>query len=294
MRMSKSHVSWLAISLSVALAACGGGGSAVEPGAGATATISGHATKGPVSGATVTAYALDAGATGMELGHATTASDGSYFMTVSTTAASIMLRMTGGSYVDEATGAIVAMRAGDTMTAVMPSLSSAGGDLQITPLTSLAQMMAAGMPGGMSAVNISSANAAVGSYFMVTDIVHTAPMNPLLAGSGATATASMLNYGMSLAAISQYAKDMGVTSGAMVNGMMADASDGVLDGRSGATPVAMGGMMAGGMMPATAGSSGLAGAMLEFVNSGSNRSGATQTALADFMQRLGASGGVMH
>jgi hypothetical protein len=73
----------------------------------------------------------------------------------------------------------------------------------------------------------------------VTDILHTVPMNPMVTGSGSAATQNQKNYGMSIAAMSQYAKTQGMTtsSSGMVTAMMNDASDGVMDGM-------MGGMMA--------------------------------------------------
>ena len=53
----------------------------------------------------------------------------------------------------------------------------------------------------------------------------------------------MKNYGMSIAAMSQYAKTIGMTtSSTMVTAMMDDASDGVMNGMMGSTPVSMGGM----------------------------------------------------
>ena len=48
---------------------------------------------------------------------------------------------------------------------------------------------------------------------------------------------------MSIAAMSQYAKTIGMTtSSTMVTAMMDDASDGVMNGMMGSTPVSMGGM----------------------------------------------------
>ncbi len=62
---------------------------------------------------------------------------------------------------------------------------------------------------------------------------------------------------MSIAAMSQYAKTIGMTtsSSGMVTAMMKDASDGVMNGMMGSTAISMAGMggMMGGMMQSSAG-----------------------------------------
>lgn len=82
--------------------------------------------------------------------------------------------------------------------------------------------------------------------------------------------------------------------GSFVTAMMADAGDGVLDGKSDAAPISMGGTMNGGTMLASAGTSGLSSAMLEFMDSSSNRAGVTQTMAAPLMQHPNTATGAMH
>ncbi len=155
----------------------------------------------------------------------------------------------------------------------------------------MAQTMANNMAGGMTGTNIAAANTSVGNYFMVTDILHTQPMNPLVSGSSGTATQDMKNYGMAIAAMSQSAKDMGMTSSSsMVTSMMSDASDGVMNGLMGSTPIMMGGMMTGSsMMTTTAGTSGLASEMATFITSTMNKSGVTATDMQTLMNHLASS-----
>jgi hypothetical protein len=288
----------ISIAFAAVMAGCGGGGGGApgvspSPGEPAATTIAGSVVKGPVSGATVTAYSVAGGMMGAALISTTTDAQGSFAMPMPGDAGPIMLRVTGGTYTDEATGAKVTFAPGQMMTAVLSSLASGTASVQVTPLTAMAQAMAAGMPGGMTGANVDAANAAVGAYFMAGDIVHTRPVNPLVGGSGAGATAAMANYGMALAAMAQYAKDAGVSSPAFVGSMMLDAADGVLDGKAGTAPIAMGpGMMGGGgMMQASAGGSGLAAAMGEFMNSPSNASGLTAASMTQLMQQLGAATG---
>jgi hypothetical protein len=289
----------LLIGSQLLLFGCGGGGSSVTTPmgnngtTGANGMISGTAVKGPVSGATVTAFAVNNGTIGMKLASGTTDSQGNFNISIGDYAGPTMVQMSGGTYVDEATGATVTMAPGDVMTAVMTSLSTGAtvSGVQITPLTSMAQAMADNMAGGMTDANITAANTAIGNYFMVNDILHTQPMNPLVSGSSGTATQDMKNYGMAIAAMSQSAKDVGMTSSSsMVTAMMNDASDGVLNGMMGSTPVMMGGMMTGSsLMATTAGTSGLATEMSTFITSAMNKSGVTATDMQTLMNQLTSS-----
>lgn len=276
----------LAAGAALMLSSCGGGG-----GTDVNGTISGRAIKGPVDGATVTAFGINGNGTmGSMLGSAVTDSAGNFIMSAGSYSGPVMLQMSGGSYKDEATGNVMTMYAGDIMTTVMPAIVSGGSmtGVQVTPLTSIAQVMAQHMTGLMTAANITAANDAVGSYFMVNDIVHTVPMDPTVANSGMSATKDEKVYGMAIAGMSQEAKDLVMPkSSGMVSAMMQDASDGIMNGMMGATAISMNGMggmggggMGGGMivssMSTTAGTSGLASAMASFMtNTAVNRSGIT-------------------
>jgi hypothetical protein len=259
--------------------------------------MSGTAMNGPVGSATVTAYAITNGMMGAQLGSATTDASGNFSVPLGTYAGSVMLQMTGGSYMDEATGSTMAMLSGDMMMACVPAVTSGSTTIgiQVTPLTSMAHARAKAMTGGMTDANVATAYMAVGTYFSVSDILHTTPMNPMVQGSGATATQAEKNHGMSIAAMSQYAKTMGMTtsSSGMVTAMMNDASDGIMDGMMGGTAISMAGMggMMSGMMQPSAGTSGLATAMGAFVGSPMNRSGVTMAEMQALMTQLAGSNG---
>lgn len=296
----RSHAAATSASLllaALAVGGCGGGSggdSTVPALMGNAGTISGNVVKGPVSGASVSAFRVVNGVTGSLLASATTDAQGGFTMAMGDYAGPVMLQASGGSYVDEATGLPMRMGASDAMTAVIPAGGAMSG-VQMTPLTSMAQAMAQHMPGGLSTENIVSANGAVGGYFAVDDIVHTPPMNPLVAGSGASATRSSMNYGMTLAAMSQYAKNLDMpVSSTLASRMRDDASDGVMDGMANGSPIMMGGgMMAGSTRP-DAGTSGLATSMMDFIGSGFNHSGVGSSNMADLMQKLAKSDGHMH
>jgi hypothetical protein len=236
---------------------------------------------------------------GMQLASGTTDSQGNFNISIGDYAGPIMVQMSGGTYVDEATGATMTMPAGDVMTAVMTSLSTGTSvtGIQVTPLTSMAQAMAYKMAGGMTDANITAANTAIGNYFIMNDILHTQPMNPLVSGSSGAATQDMRNYGMAIAAMTQYANNIGMTSSSgIVTLMMNDASDGVLNGMMENSQIVFGdmggGMMGGGtMMEPTTGTTGLATALTQFMGSAMNRSGLTLSDMQTLMDRLSSSNG---
>jgi hypothetical protein len=122
---------------------------------------------------------------GAQIGSGTTDAQGNFTISVGSYAGSVMLQMNGGAYTDEATNTNMAMHSGDVMTSVIPSVTAGStmSGIQITPLTSMAQARAHAMAGGMTEANITAANTAVGNFFMVNDILHTQPMNPLVSGS---------------------------------------------------------------------------------------------------------------
>ena len=278
----------------ILLTACGGGGGGLslsDVGSGGTGFISGNVTAGPVSGANVVAYAVTTGQMGAQIGNVTTDTSGNFNMNVGAYAGSVMLQVSGGSYTDEATGLVMPMAAGDVMTAMMPAIAAGSNNagIQITPLTAMAQAMARHMSGGMTDTNIVAANMAIGNQFSVSDVLHIKPMNPLVSGSGASASQDAQNYGMTLAAMSKYAQTLGLSSSSsIVTAMMSDASDGVFDGKASGNTIQMGGMSGSMMLPATAGTSGMSAAMNAFMTSAQNKSGVVTT---DLMNKLsGATG----
>src|SRR5674476_721041 len=76
------------------ITACGGGGGSTT----AQGSISGTATKGPVSSATVTAYAISNGQIGAQISTAQTDRNGNFTMTTGSYTGPVMLQMSGGSY----------------------------------------------------------------------------------------------------------------------------------------------------------------------------------------------------
>lgn len=278
---------------------CGGSNAATPTGAG-NGSMSGRAVYGQMNGAAVKAFAINNGAAGAQLGTATTDAQGNFSVSIGNHSGPVMLQVSGGTYTDDATGKSMTMQSGDVMTSIVPSVAtgSTTTGIQVTPLTSMAQARAQNMAGGMTDANITAANTAMANYFSVGDVLHTSPMDPLSPGSGAAATQDAKNYGMTIAAMSQYAATLGMPhSSGMITAMMDDASDGVMNGMMGSTSISMsgmGGMMGGGMMQSNAGTSGMASAMTAFIDDTAvNKSGVTATDMQPLITKLNASNGTI-
>ncbi len=274
-RQPRLMIGFSALALAVALlVGCGGGGSASGDGPAAvtTGTLSGTATKGPVGSATVKVFAIGNGAKGGQLGSSTTDANGNFTMTMGAYSGPVLLQVRGGSYLDEATGVRMNMLDERPVVPCGPPRSTTAG-VQVTPLTTMAQAWAEHMAGGMTTANATMANSRIGAAYVGpgADIVMMHPIDPTVAGSANGASIEAKNYGMMLAAMSQAAHDLGMTtsSSAMVTAMLDDASDGIMDGRMSGTVInmnGMGGMMAGGSMMSTVGTSRLATSMATFIN----------------------------
>jgi hypothetical protein len=264
--------------------------------------VSGTAFNGTVQEATVTAYAVVNGSMGSRIASVTTDTDGNFSLPLGAYEGPVMLRMSGGTYTDLATAATRTMSPDTMMTALIPTLGDGNTTgIEITPLTSMAYKRVQSMAGGMTAGNINEANMAIGDYFMVDDIVTTPPIDPLQPGSGLDATQDSLNYGMTIAAMSQYADNIGIqNSDEIIIAMMNDAADGFMNGMMGDAGINMedmgSGMMNGGFNPgmqATAGTSGLAEAMQDYMASATNVSGLTAEDMQALIDQLNASNGTL-
>ncbi|MBW6494786.1 MAG: hypothetical protein K0B16_09585 [Burkholderiaceae bacterium] len=251
--------------------------------------IGGTGIKGPVNNATVAAHAINAGATGQRIGTTASNAGGNFNVSIGSCSGPVMLQMSGGTDTNEATGTMMSMAGADVMTAALPNVAAGAvvTGVHMTPVTSMAQKIAQHLSGWMTEANVAAANAALGAYFMVSDILHVPPMNQLVAGTGSGATQDSINYGMTLAAVSRYAASQAMNqSSAMVTALMNDASDGVMDGM-------MGSMDNSKPMPSTAGTGGLASAMSDFLGLNMNMSGATAAEMVALMEQLRALNGML-
>lgn len=305
-QMKNIRKKWAKILVSlfaVLIVACGSGGNsstAIDNGSSqpVSGSVSGTATKGPVSDATMKAFAINAdGTKGEIIGTGMTDSNGDFLIHVGDHSGPVLIEMTGGHYADEATGIIMNMMQDNFLTCLIP-FHEEGATLdgvQVTPVTSMAHAMARDMHGGITQANVRNANHAVGQYFHVNDILYDYPINPVDDGSGVGAEQDEVHYGMVLAAMSQYAHTLGLShSPDIVNHFMDDAVDGQMDGRHHGNHINMGGgMMGGHMMHEDAGTEMLADAMEDFIHSPMNRSGITLQEMQTLIDALHSSSGAI-
>ncbi len=135
----------LVVATGLGLVSCGGGGggssSTTAP---ASVSIAGQAIKGPVIGGQVCAYTLTSPR--QQIACATTDANANYQLQLPAGTGEVLLEVTGGSYIDEATGQKVALAS------PLRTLTKAGGPIEnvlMTPFTELAvQRATAGNPGG--------------------------------------------------------------------------------------------------------------------------------------------------
>jgi hypothetical protein len=212
---------------------CGGGGGGgstvvtVPPPAPGSAVLSGVATKGPISGGTVKVFEVISSSTSNPraniprisndvLVQGTTLADGSYSVTLppSGTKGGLLVQVTGGTYQDEATGAIRNLDdqfGVNGMRAIFGNISGAArrtGQLSgyVTPFTE----MAAQSRSGLTDAEIDNSNRKIATSFGLPDIIKTKPLDPTKAFP-AGASSSEKAYALALAGLSQYQKDFGGT-----------------------------------------------------------------------------------
>ena len=180
-----------ATAAAIVLVACGGGGD-VTP----TTSIGGAVVKGPVNGATVT---VRNASTGAELGRTTTGVNGQYDIDVQFSG-DVILEITGGSYVDEATSASTPLA-----TTLRSVLTLNGGSVTgvVTPLTTMAYTYAFGNGAIVSATAFNAMANTMATQFQLNG-VNLATTVPVVSGA--------LNpYGRVLAGVSQYLQLNNVT-----------------------------------------------------------------------------------
>jgi hypothetical protein len=181
-------------------------------------SISGVISAGPISNATVSAYALNSdGSKGALLGTAISDTNGNYTMTMNFTSGPALFVVTNGSYVEEASGSTVSLTNAQ-IRVLLPSVS-ANQKIGITPVTEIATQ------GALTAIAtnlsvtpasiISSTNSTVASAMGLTDIT-VPPANPNQPAAQASNTQAA-KYAVVLASISQLAKT--ASSGMTVNSL---------------------------------------------------------------------------
>ena len=208
----------------VALTGCGGGGggttstSSAGNTTGSSTIINGLASDGPIAGGTASIYSITNGQTGSLLATATTASDGTFTANIGAYNGPIMVQVTGGSYIDDATAKTVQMGSITLRTVV----GNAAGNVNVavTPLTEAAVKY---MNGTLTTNMITLANSLIATKFGMTDIVQTFPQNVM--SGNAAANSSQTYYGFVLAAMSQMAASNNMSISTIISNIATDLAD---------------------------------------------------------------------
>ena len=225
------------------LVACGGGGSGDLPPVRPSSTISGNAAAAEIQNGQVAVYALDQNGKGALLGSAVTDAQGFYSLDLQIQSQPVLIEISGGHYVEEASGVGVDVAAGQILRAVARYQSGQPLSVMMTPLTQIAAglaqyRIAQGTDPGTA---VDSALNDVDKLFGVT-VTSVQPHNITDPNAATSKLTAPYTYGFLLAALSSYTQQISqqnsapvhttFTSMSLAQVMYNDVvSDGVLDGR---------------------------------------------------------------
>ena len=275
--MKTKHIV-LALTLSAVAVACGNTSS--SPPDRATSTVSGVVFQGPVSGATVRAYAYADGRKGAELAQAQTDANGRYAFSGSLPSGIVLLEVSGGTYREEATARDITVGVDVPLRSLIRAGSNTGGTIgtYTTLGAALADYLAGRGQSMASAIDeaYTTINSAVG-----VDVRSTAPLDVTDVANAGSLTPGH-EYGFFEAALSQWTADAGTqsnvtphtlyTSSSMLTLAFDDLrSDGVLDGRGNGGAQRLGSVA----LSTDTYRHELALALLRFARSSANRTGLT-------------------
>jgi hypothetical protein len=233
------------------------------PASGSGLSVDGSIYAGTASGATVTAYALNAdGTLGASLGSATSGADGSYSVALSSVPTGpLVLVASGGTYTAESDGASITL--GD-LRAVVAAVGSTGtSGVVITPLSDMvtARVEALAAAGGAIDAALASASDLVKSTYGFTGPI--ASLVPLFDKASIGSDGYLL--GLVLGSLDTCAKSAaGASRGSLYTALSSDFADGSFDGRLSGTPITLG----AGSLSSTAGTSDFLGCVAGYASSG--------------------------
>ncbi|WP_208846180.1 hypothetical protein, partial [Aliivibrio finisterrensis] len=146
-------------------------------------TVTGQAVANNISGASVRVYAIEASVKGTDLTKTagTTDANGAFSMAIIPTDLPVIMEITGGVYIDEATGMTLN---NSTLTAVLPEIARRDV-VTVSPLTDIAAKRAAS---DLTVAGINAANALITSTFLdstnADDVFAIAPAAMNVTGTG--------------------------------------------------------------------------------------------------------------
>ncbi len=237
------------------LLSCGGGGGGGIPPERPAGQLTGVAFDGHIVNGTVTVRAFDDGVPGEQLGQTSTDTSGFYGLDINTRARPILLEVTGGSYVEEASGVLVSLADGQSLQAVINYEPGRAQPISLTYYTHLASGLARFLiaQGQGVASSIDEANRLV-SAFSLIDIVATEPVEATNGSAAGAALTAGLRYGFYAAGISQWTREANERQALAPHSLYRSiqfaqlafddiATDGVLDGQGARGQLNMGSVL---------------------------------------------------
>jgi hypothetical protein len=228
-------------------------------------TVSGTATKGPVNGATVTVYDVNAdGTNGSTLGTGTTDSSGNFTVALSSLPAGpIRVVVSGGTYTSEVDSTTVTCTS--SLSALVDSVTENVTGLAVTPLTDLVNSLtvygiqsAAALRRGHAAVANSTttahaaANSTLAAFYGLSSGAKVETTHPKFGQSDITGDPDGFKAGLAIGTLGLLGKEIQPSSPDDILGAIsADLSDGKFDGRDASGPIHLGGS-SGPTLPPTA------------------------------------------
>ena len=97
--------------------------------------VSGYAVDSAISGGTVSVYSFTNGVKGEKLGSGTTDAAGAFNVKVYAPSQIVLVEVTGGSYVEEASGTTVQLKTGESLSSLVSYQLENTVSTNITPLT---------------------------------------------------------------------------------------------------------------------------------------------------------------
>lgn len=207
------------------LSACGGGGGGSSGEGVSQSNLQGFAYKGPIAQGTLKVYLLNQDGTRATTPIASTTTDGNgrYQLQIPILVDTpVDIVLTGGSYVDEATGNVVSLRSQDQLEAYANVPANGILTAQVTPLTTLAAALSRrhrSVDGQTLSVSMTNATSEISYLFAVDDILTVSPP-PI--SQVAISAPEQRDYAFYLAGFSQLAKNNSISVFDIISGMADD------------------------------------------------------------------------
>lgn len=237
--------------LSFVLVGCGTGSNSTPPPV-PTTSVSGISFDAPIQNGVVKVYSFDGGQVGAMLATGSTDSQGNFSVSVQSQSLPILIEITGGRYVEEASGQLIDLQRGQVLYAVKNLVMQQPLSVTLSYYTTLATGYAQYLINKGVAVGdaIDQANTQL-SNLPGFDVVVTQPLDITDPANATPWLTAGHEYGFSLAALSGWTWDASKTNGAADQSLYNSIrfiqvayddirADGMLDGKGASGALAMG------------------------------------------------------